>query len=354
MRVFLSVASLLPGYGGPAKSVPRLARALAQKGIGVGLWSPDGSALSVAPSHMGVQPLVGPLDRAMETFGRIDILHDNGIWLAHNHRLASIAVRRAIPRVVSTRGMLEPWAMRHKRWKKRIAWTFYQRRDLASASALHVTSEAERRTVNSFGWPSIIRVIPNGVDLPEITDAASRDASRTLLFVGRLHPVKGLPMLLDAWSQVRPVGWKLRIVGPDESGHRRDLEKQVSRHEIGASVEFSGALDGSALRRAYLDAAGFVLPSHTENFGMAAAEALAHGLPVIATQGTPWQSLVDEACGWWVRGETRAFAAAIRELTELAPEARAAMGERGRTMAARQFSWDAVADSFIRLYELIR
>lgn len=354
MRIFLSVASLLPDYGGPAKSVPRLARALAEKGIEVGLWSPDRSAPSVAPSHFGVQPLEGSLDRAMEAFGRIDIIHDNGIWLAHNHCLASIAVRRAIPRVVSTRGMLEPWAMRHKRWKKRIAWALYQRRDLASTSALHVTSEAERKTVATFGWPGIIRVIPNGVDLPEDGDAASRDGSRTLLFVGRIHPVKGLPMLLDAWSQVRPEGWKLRIVGPDESGHRRELEMRIARLGIAASVEFSGALDGCALRLAYLDADGLVLPSHTENFGMAVAEALAHGLPVIATQGTPWKSLIDEACGWWVRGESDALAAAIRELTALDHQARKSMGQRGRAMAIRQFSWNAVADSFIRLYESIR
>lgn len=353
MRVFLSVASLKPGYGGPARSVPRLAIALADRGVDAGLWAADGSASDASAAHPRVRLLTGSVDAALTTFGRADVIHDNGIWLPHNHRLAVAARREGIPRVVSTRGMLEPWALRHKRWKKRIAWWLFQRRDLADAQAHHATSDAERKAIAVFGWSGEILMIPNGVDLPPMQDHARRTRSLTALFVGRLHPKKGLPLLLEAWARTRPDGWTLRIVGPDEAGHRKALESDVARLGLGRRVVFSGPLDGDALHHAYLDASLFVLPSHSENFGMVVAEALAHRLPVITTHGTPWSCLADESCGWWVACDPGELASAIGEAVALAPDDLQAMGGRGRAMVARRFSWDTVASSFLDGYATI-
>jgi len=353
MRIFLSVASLKPGYGGPARSVPRLARALAEHGAEVGLWAADGSASDAAADHPHVRWLAGTVDEALATFGRADVIHDNGIWLPHNHRLAMLASRRGIPRIVSTRGMLEPWALRHKRCKKLIAWWLYQRHDLATARAYHVTSDAERKTIEAFGWSGQTLMIPNGVDLPDISGRSGCATSRTALFVGRLHPVKGLSVLLEAWSRAKPDGWTLRIVGPDEAGHQKTLESDVARLGLGRWIAFSGPLDGDALHHAYQDAALFILPSHTENFGMAVAEALAHELPVITTHGTPWSCVADESCGWWVVCDPGALAAAIGEAAALAPGDLHAMGARGRTMVARRFSWDTVASSFLDGYATV-
>ena len=120
MKVFLAGTSLLPDYGGPAFSVSRLATALAEAGAEVGLWASDQSAAMtpLLSAKSSVQRLTGTEADALRSFGKVDVLHDNGIWLPHNHRLAELAMKRGIPRVVSTRGMLEPWAMNHKRWKK--------------------------------------------------------------------------------------------------------------------------------------------------------------------------------------------------------------------------------------------
>ena len=131
MRVLLTGTSLLPEYGGPAFSVSRLAMALAEAGAEVGLWASDQSAMftPLLPAGSSVQRIIGTEAEALDRFGETDILHDNGIWLRHNHRLAVFAEKRGIPRVVSTRGMLEPWALNHKGLKKKIAWRLDRPRD---------------------------------------------------------------------------------------------------------------------------------------------------------------------------------------------------------------------------------
>jgi hypothetical protein len=143
MKVFLAGTSLAGPYGGPAVSVSRLALSLSDLGHEVGLWAADQSASQtpLLPPGAAVRRLTGPAAQAMNSFVRPDVIHDNGIWLSHNHRLAALATRCAIPRIVSTRGMLEPWAMAHKRWKKRLAWRLYQNRDLKEARCHHATSE---------------------------------------------------------------------------------------------------------------------------------------------------------------------------------------------------------------------
>src|SRR5712692_6365084 len=122
MKVFLAGTSLLASYGGPAVSVSRLASSLAEVGLEVALWAPDQSVLQtpLLPAASAVRRMSGTAAEALNNFGRADVIHDNGIWLFHNHRLAALAARRGIARIVSTRGMLEPWAMEHKRWKKRL------------------------------------------------------------------------------------------------------------------------------------------------------------------------------------------------------------------------------------------
>jgi glycosyltransferase involved in cell wall biosynthesis len=357
MKVLLSVASFDKAYGGPARSVAGLASALVEAGARVGIWAPDGSAPRAERSS-GVEVLTGGIGSWSGSFGRPDILHDNGIWLAHNHGLARYARELRLPRVVSTRGMLEPWALRHRWWKKKPAWWFYQKRDLAAASALHATSEAEAAHLREFRLPPEILMLPNGVRLPEaagpgMSDTADmRDPSiRTVLFVGRLHPVKGLDSLLRAWALLRPAAWSLRLVGPDEGGHRAELERLVAAEGMGSGVSFAGIREGGALQREYRRASLFVLPSRMESFGMAVVEAFAHGLPVITTAGTPWRGIGEEGCGWCCDGSVSGLAAALREAVALSPDELARMGGRGRKLVAARYDWNAVAAGFLDLYK---
>lgn len=360
MKLFIAGTSFYPAYGGPAYSVSRLAIALTEVGVQVGLWARDQSAATtqLLPAESSVQRLTGTESEALESFGKPDVLHDNGIWLHHNHRLAEIAAKRGLPRVVSTRGMLEPWAMNHKRSKKRVAWWLYQRRDLKRARCHHTTAEAEANNLQRLGLGVPVCVIPNGVDVPDVVriaataevNKAGGSEKRKALFLGRIYPVKGLPMMIQAWARVQPDGWILQIAGPDEAGHRAEVEKAVSAAGLGEVISFVGPVDGQTKESAFFDANLFVLPTYSENFGMAVAEALAHGLPVLTTTGAPWPMLPERGCGWWVDPTIDGIADGLRQATSLDSATLKAMGAKGRELVAAEFGWERIAKQFVSMY----
>jgi len=304
--------------------------------------------------------------------------------------------------VVTVHGMLAPWAMAHKRLKKQVAWHIYQKRLLNLASALHATSDREAGDLRKLGLKPRIDIIPWGIEVAEeralnskheilngreeeekkalnpkheilnareeeeedgnapvchskskIQNSKSSSLHRTALFVGRIYPVKGLPMLVEAWDRERPVGWKMKIVGPDEAGHQSEVEALIREAGLGADFEFAGALEGDALHQAYDNADLLILPSYTENFGMVVAEALAHGCPVIASQGSPWSGLLEHGCGWWPAVSSDGLADALQEATSLARDQLELMGVKGRLWMQRDFSWEQSAKKMRDVYESV-
>jgi len=340
-----------------------LATALAEAGAKVGLWASDQSAAltPLVPPGSSVERITGTETEVLERFGEPEILHDNGIWLPHNHRLAMLAERRGIPRVVSTRGMLEPWALRHKGIKKKLAWLLYQKGDLIKARCHHATAEVEAQNVRRLRLGVPVIAVPNGVDVATrlsrsvglIDKDASQGEPRVALFLGRIYPVKGLPMLIEAWARVRPHGWVLRIAGPDEAGHRREVERAVSAVGLNHVVDFRGPLEGHSKESAFAEADLFVLTSYSESFGMGIAEALAHGLPVLTTTGAPWPMLPKEGCGWWVDPTVDCVTEGLRQATSLNSESLREMGEKGRALVTAEFSWKSVAARMLTNYKKI-
>jgi glycosyltransferase involved in cell wall biosynthesis len=351
--VLITATSLRPAYGGPAYSVASLAAALADAGVAVGLWAADASvdAPGAAP-RAPLTRLQGPLRDTVPGFAPT-VIHDNGLWRPHNHRIADLARAAGVPRVVSTRGMLEPWAFRHKRWKKTAAWRLYQRRDLDSAAALHATAAEEGENLRSFALRPPIRTIANGVDLPELPPPSpgADPGVRTAIFLGRIYPVKGLLMLIEAWARVRPARWRLIIAGPDEAGHRRAVEAAVAAHGLGEAVSFPGPVAGAAKAALMQDADLMVAPSLSESFGMAIAEALAYRVPVLTTTAAPWPSLEDRGCGWRAAPTADAFARALSVATTSDPSILRTMGEAGRALVAAEYGWPGIAASFLTLYD---
>lgn len=359
MRILLTVGSVAPECGGPSLSVCRLASALANAGHEVGVWAADGSAADSKilndVEHDGTlfRRLVGDIESVFADFGQPNIVHDNGVWHPSNHSVASIARRRGgIARVVSPHGMLEPWAYNYKPIKKRLAYYLYQRRDLATAQALHATAGEEAASIARFNLEVPIEVVPNGVDLPDlsVSEALSGESGRTIVFLSRIHPKKGLPLLIEAFARLRPTGWRVIIAGPDELGHSAEIKVLAARAGLANSVEIVGPVWGKEKTVLLAQADLFVLPTYSENFGIAVAEALAHAVPVLTTTGAPWRLLVEEGCGWWVRPTVDGISAGLAEALATPAEARRAMGKRGRAAVSARFSWDKIAQQMLALY----
>jgi len=316
------------------------------------------SWLPVQASFHG-RVVVGPLQWApgfakAVLSAEADILHTHGIWQHPSFLALQWKAQSPRPHVASVHGMLEPWAWHHHAWKKRPIWWLWEKRNLESAALLHATSIQEAEGLRQRGLSAPIAIIPHGVDLPALVERpAQTSGCRTALFLSRLHPKKGLPLLLEAWARVRPVNWRLRIVGPDKSGHRDELQRMAAGLGIRDCIEFSGALQGVEKSAAFRQCELFILPTHSENFGIAIAEAMAHQLPVITTHGAPWEILETERCGWWVPVSVDSLASALDDATRRDPADLASMGARSRQIAAAKFCWQVVAGQFIDAYRWV-
>ena len=279
-------------------------------------------------------------------------LHIHGIWLKEQHLAAVWARKNGVPVVWSTHGMTSPWAVRNKWWKKFPAWWIYQKRDLKGAALLHVTSDQEAEWNRKAGLTNPQIIAPLGTHLPALkqsNDLTIQQSNKfTVLFVGRIHPVKGLMNLVRAAAilnqAIRQSGNPtilFRLVGPDEGGHQAELRTECDR--LGVSVAFAGEKHGEELEREYENCDILVLPSFTENFGGVVVDALAHGKPVIASKATPWERLETARCGWWVANSPESLAKAIAAAAKLPREERTRMGERGRRFVEENYTWEAVA-----------
>ena len=366
--VLHSVSSLDAADGGPPLSVSRLCRELADlEGMSVSLVSQiETGRATISPGSPKVKLFLGeaerrgilrlPFRRALAramSASAPSILHDHGIWLPPNHYVATLARRRGIPLVIHPRGMLEPWALAHRGWKKRLALRLYQRRNLELAALFFVTAEQELESLRALGLKQPVAIVPNGVDLPP-PHVGERDTRlpRNLVFLGRIHPKKGLLDLVEALSRVRPSDWRLRFAGPDEGGHLAEVMRRVEVRGLRDSVEYVGVVEGATKTALFAGADLFVLPSHSENFGLVVAEALAHGVPVITTRATPWKGLEQRGCGWWIEPTADALAECFRAAFALDPTALRAMGAKGREYA-REFHWPTIARQTADVYRWV-
>lgn len=341
LRITHTIASIASRHGGPSRTVPALCDALTEIGFHVSL---------LARETCGPRSLTGTLKNQIRR-QTTDIVHDHGLWLANNHRVARLSGTNGIPRIVSPRGMLAPWALNFKKLRKTLAWHLYQRHDLLSADVVHVTSRLEASEARDAGVTGPIVVIGNGVNAPPPAPRGENSGQRTVLFLSRIHPKKGVTTLLAAWSRVRPRGWTLKICGPGEAAHCDEARQIIAREGLESSVVLEGEVGDDEKWEHYKAADLFVLPTFAENFGVVIAEALAAGLPVITTKAAPWESLTTRECGWWIDVGTEPLVAALREATNLTSEQLHVLGQRGRDFAMTEFSWRRAAAEMSEVYQ---
>jgi len=465
---------------------------------------------------------------ALALFFKPDVIHLHGGWHPVLFYGARVARRMGIPILLSLHGSLRPAVVEgDRRLKKRLAWHLYQRRLVQMSSLIHVSTETEKEDLARLGFDKPAAVVPNGVDVEEFSrkdapspcaltplnletsaqrdgpleplspctsakrdgtleplspcTSAQRDGTlepslpRTVLYLGRLHPLKGLDLLISAWALVRSslvhycdsalvnrtedgesvgntqsairnrqstigndstharmnsrtnelLSWQLVIAGPDHAGHKAELVKEAKRlglrvedvtinelmnsrtNELLPDLIFTGPLYGEEKTKAMQHADLFVLPTRSDNFGIAVAEALACGVPVITTKGAPWSELLgkqacladwpdsrtsgvaewqdrrsavrdesptqptkpanpatpanlahptiaaDGRCGWWVDIGAEPLAAALREAMSLTDEERRAMGENGRRLVERKYRWKTVSEQMAEVYSRV-
>lgn len=289
---------------------------------------------------------------------KLNVLHGHGIWQIPVHNMSVVAREFNIPYVISPRGMLEPWALNASKWKKKLAMALYQRSDLAKAACIHATAKMEAENIRNLGFSNPIAVIPNGIELLEypIKKELDTKSEKTLLFLSRIHPKKGIELLVEAWfllDKSKKIGWKVVIAGNGEDSYVKSLNKLISDKGLISQIKIIGPLFDEEKISAFHHADLFVLPSYSENFGVVVAEALACGLPVITTKGTPWEELNTFNSGWWIDIGVNPLVDALENAISLSDHERFEMGRNGRKLIEDKYSIESVANQMISLYEWV-
>lgn len=360
LHIVQSIASF---FGGLGLAALRYSQALSLAGANVTLYVVDRSKceLDVVDVRGMVEIVSGSRPRIVNQIlslkayldsHHVDTVHLHGAWtpiLAVANYLASA---KGIPVVISPHGCLEPWALQYRRWKKKLALALYQKRICSKAAMMVATSRQELKSIRRLGIHAPVAVIPNGVDIPPVlVRAPARE--RTFLFLSRIHPIKGLPDLVSAWALVREPGWRVVIAGPDEDGHLEELRAQIDSLGLKRDFEFTGLVTGERKESLFAEADVFVLPTYSENFGIAVAEALARGVPVITTTGAPWEDIALRHCGWWVQPGVDGVANALKEAMNTPRDELIAMGQRGVQLVKEKYSWDQIGRNALDAYHWI-
>lgn len=365
MKIIHTLPAISEEASGPSYSVPRLCESLIDQGLDVNLavldWAPISSpplflktfTLGFGPRRLGRSPAMKRWLFEETRSNNIDLIHNHSLWMMPNVYPGLVARTYNVPYMVSPRDTLSAWSMRSGSKVKPLFWSLVQRPALAETSCFHATAKSEYEDIRRMGFRQPVAIVPNGIDIPELPPKNS-SGSRTLLFISRIHPQKGLDILLSAWREVqdRFPEWQLRIVGPDNFGYLNKMQGFAGKIKL-KRIEFCGALYGKKKLQAYRDAELFVLPTYSENFGMVVAEALAAGTPVIVSKGAPWVELEKHAAGRWIEIGLDSLIVALEEMLSRSPEELIAMGQRGRVWMGKDYSWQVVAKMLVDTYRWI-
>jgi glycosyltransferase involved in cell wall biosynthesis len=381
MKVLHVIPAVAPRYGGPSQAVVGTTRALADQGVEVLIATTDADGDGRLPVPRGVpleyqgvpaiffrrqfseafkysRPLARWLDTHVTEYAAV---HIHAVFSHACLAAASACQRHKVPYIVRPLGSLDPWSLRQKSFKKQAMWRLGGQKMLRQAAAIHYTTRAEQRLAEEPLGLTRGVVIPLGVNQEAYAGGANVAAFRAhhpgleehpyVLVLGRLHPKKGVELLIDAFATAAPAEWRLLVAGDGDPSYVASV-KRLAEQRAPGRVVFSGWVEGQEKVAALQGAALLALPSHSENFGLVVVEALACGVPVLVS---PYVNLADDVqavgAGWVVPLEPAALAHGLAEALGR-PDQRARRGALGRELAA-QFTWPSVATQLTQLYTRI-
>jgi glycosyltransferase involved in cell wall biosynthesis len=393
LRILQIVPSISLVYGGPSQMVKGLSAALASQGVEVTVLTTDSNG------DTGQPPLDVPLNQPVEQDGyQVRYFHCSPfrrykfslellrwLWqhapefdLAHIHALfspvstatAAIARYKKLPYILRPLGTLDPADLQKKRRLKQIYAALLEQPNLAGAAGVHFTSVQEAKISERFGAQTRDLVIPLGVTpsmMPPKGEARRRlgisQNQLLVLFMSRIDPKKGLNLLIPALerlligatheSPLPDFHFVLAGTNPQDPDYEHQIQEQLKASSLASRTTITGFVTGELKAALLQDADLFVLPSYYENFGIAVAEAMVAGIPVvISDQVHIWEEVKSAEAGWVCPCEVDALTQVLRASLQNAGE-RQRRGEKGREYALKNYSWDAIAQQTIQVYQQI-
>jgi len=366
------VPDLSPASGGQTTAVLGLCQALIGAGLEIDLFTTSyelnrlphalSSRIHVAPCTISRWRWAPTAARTWRpVLAQAQLAHVHGLWLHPSLAAVRLCRMLGVPYVISPCGMLEAWSLSRRAWRKRLYAALVERHTLRAAAAIHFTSDGERERSSTLGSRAPACVVPLGVassgleGLPPrgaFRRAAGLGAGPVILFLGRLHAKKRPDLLLEAFPDVavEHPDAHLVLAGPGEETYVSRLRERARVLKVDHRVIFPGLLHGRAVQEAFVDADVFALPSLQENFGLAVAEAMGAGCPVVVSPNVALAGDVQKHCAGLVAAvEREPLAQALRQLLR-DRDRRVAMGQNGRRLVLEKYTWESAAQQMIEVY----
>ncbi|MEW5771872.1 MAG: glycosyltransferase [Pseudomonadota bacterium] len=313
---------------------------------------PAGYHVCYCRRSFGLDVSLGFFARLWKALRWADVVHLTGVYSPPT--IPTLLACRLLGRPVvwSPRGSLQRWEGSTRPRLKRLWEAMCNSLIKPGRVVLHVTSQQEAESSIARISHASTALIPNGVDLPELDTQRVWQPNGTLriLFMGRLHPIKGIENLLIAMSAPSVANTTLVVCGDGDPTYRALLQEQVATLGLEGRVVFAGEVKGKAKLAAFTAADVCVVPSFSENFGMVVAESLAHGVPVVVSKGAPWAEVERQECGFWVENTADSLASALQTIMN---HCLAEMGNRGRSWMERDYGWNKAAKEMNALYQTL-
>ncbi|HEY5653318.1 MAG TPA: glycosyltransferase [Pontiella sp.] len=355
------LSSISRSAGGLHYSVRGLSKSMADRGLEMRIFSPIDEYSSEDlglwdPLPVSLYHRFGPLQsswalrRLLKDYSP-DLLHVHGIWTDPQWAAMQYQKKTGTPVLTSPRGMLDPWAVKNSAWKKKVVGNLFSNDALELSSCIHALCRSEAESIRAYGLQNPIAIIPNGVELPELLLKERREGKRKLLFLGRIHPKKGLNQLIKAWSGLERSDWELIIAGWDDGDHEAGLRSMVSDLNSDDSVFFCGPRFGEDKDLLFRSADAFVLPSFSEGLPMSVLEAWAFGLPVVMTEFCNLPEGFKSGAAIQVNPNVESIREGLTYLMDRSDDELKMIGLRGRKLVEEHFCWPAISAQMEAVYE---